>query len=449
MDIAVIGTGYVGTVAIAKFASKGNRVYGVDIRQEAVDALRQGRSLIYEPGLDALLKECQQNIVATTSIPEAVQHSDIIFIAVGTPSDEDGYYDLRAIHAVAECVGSAINNTAGEKIVVIKSTMDPDSYCGAISRIKELCPGHQVHDAYVPEFLAEGTAIRDFDNPDRIIIGTGSAYAFERLKKIYAPFCQRERGTNIIQTTIGEAPLVKLGSNALLALKVSFANELARFVDALHEDSQADVDVTFATYCIGRDHRIGEHFLNPSVGWGGSCFGKDIKALLAQARRHGAEVPLLEAVLRSNNTQTAYLPGKIIEYFGGDLSGKTVGVWGLAFKARTDDMRDSPAIPLVNGLLEANARVIAHDPKAVPNARAIWGDAVVFSDDMYDCAAADVLAIATEWDEYKMPKLEILAQSLRCKAIFDGRNILSIEDVLRHKMDYFGIGRGWRHATRG
>ena len=431
MNIAMIGTGYVGLVAGSCFAETGNDVVCVDIDEAKIEQLRQACVPFYELGLEELIERNTREgrLSFSTDLAEAVKHAETIFIAVGTPQVSAGGADLSQVFAVAEDIARAMN---GAKIVVTKSTVP----VGTAARVREIIEERTEHPVAVvsnPEFLKEGAAVEDFMKPDRVVLGGGDADSLARLEGLYEPFVRT--GKPIILTDSRSAEMSKYAANAMLAAKISFINETAR----LCEKEGADIEQV--RRIMGLDHRIGPHFIFPGIGYGGSCLPKDIRAMIAMGGDE-LEMPLLRAVDRVNETQKGLLLEKVRTHFG-ELSGLTLAVWGLAFKARTDDMREAPAIRVIDGLLEAGARVRAFDPEAMEEARKRYGERIEFGGSNYDAAAgADGLLILTEWNEFRSPDFNRLKELLRRPVVFDGRNLYDPAVMRRHGFIYHSIGRG-------
>jgi UDPglucose 6-dehydrogenase len=433
MHLAVVGSGYVGLVAGACFAETGHDVVCVDKDAGKIERLRQSDIPIYEPGLEELVRRNQREgrLRFTTDLPEAVRGARVIFIAVGTPPNEDGSADLSHVLAVATEIGRAMD---GPRLVVNKSTV-PVGTGDAVERAVRAETTHPVEVASNPEFLKEGAAIEDFMRPDRVIIGVQSEDARQLLESLYAPFTRRG-GDRFIVMDRRSAEVTKYAANAMLATRISFMNQMAAFCEAV------GADVHLVRMGIGADQRIGRAFLYPGPGYGGSCFPKDVKALIHMAEAHGVATDVLAAVERANERQKRVLLEKTCRVLGADLDGRTVAVWGLAFKAETDDMRESPAIPLVEGLLAAGARVQVHDPRAMESAHARFGDRVLYAADPYSAAhGADALVIVTEWLVYRNPDFERLKVLLRRPLVVDGRNLYDPARLEAEGFEYHGIGR--------
>jgi len=431
LKIAVVGTGYVGLVVGACLAENGNTVACVDSDAAKVDALRKGEIPIYEPGLEEMIPRNvrEERLRFTTDLEAAVEASDILFIAVGTPQDEDGSADLRHVLKVAEGIGKAMN---GYKVIVNKSTVP----VGTTRRVEAVVAAATSHPFAVvsnPEFLKEGTAVEDFLKPDRVVIGTSDARAREIMVELYAPFVRT--GNPVLVMDAASAELTKYAANAMLASRISFMNEIANLCD------RVGADVGEVRRGIGTDSRIGASFLFPGIGYGGSCFPKDVKALLKIASDAGAPLSVVEAVDRANQGQTRVLLPRIEAHLGG-LAGKVVAVWGLAFKPRTDDMREAPALAIIKGLLAGGASVRAYDPKAMPAAQRMLGGGVTLCPRSYDAVeGADALVVATEWNEFREPDFERIKGLMRRPAIFDGRNIYNPALLREMGFHYEGIGR--------
>lgn len=431
MHIAVIGTGYVGLVAGTCFADSGNQVTCVDIDQKKIDALKAGRLPIYEPGLDELVARnvFERRLEFTTDLRAAVEASAVVFLAVGTPEGESGEADLQYVLSAARDVGRALR---AYTVIVDKSTVP----VGTAQSVRDVV-ARETHVEFDvvsnPEFLKEGAALDDFLKPERVVIGTSSPRAREVMAELYAPFMRAK--DCLIFMDERSAELTKYAANAMLATRISFMNDLA----TLSEKVGADIDCIRRG--IGSDSRIGLPFLYAGVGYGGSCFPKDVKALISTARDHGVEFDLLRAVERTNDRQKKLLLTKALKHYG-DLKGLTFAVWGLAFKPRTDDLREAPAIELIEGLLGKGARVQAFDPVAGQRARRLLGDQVRVAEHMYDAVeGADGLFIVTEWNEFRHPDLERVRALMRQPVLFDGRNVYAPARMRALGFTYFGVGR--------
>jgi UDPglucose 6-dehydrogenase len=436
MHVAVIGSGYVGLVAGACLAETGNDVICVDVDAEKIARLQRNEIPIYEPGLEPMVKRNQDEgrLTFTTDLSSAVRSARVIFIAVGTPPGEDGSADLKHVLAVARAVGRNMNEP---KVVVTKSTVP----VGTAERVRAAVRAETDVPFSVcsnPEFLKEGAAIEDFMKPDRVVIGVDNDQAKEIMAELYAPFT-RQGGNRILFMDIASAEVTKYAANAMLATRISFMNQMALFCELV------GADVNHVRLGIGSDQRIGRAFLYPGPGYGGSCFPKDVKALIRTSDDLGLSLDVLKAVEQVNECQKQVVLQKMLRHLGQDLRGKIVGIWGLAFKAETDDMRESPTIPLIEGLLHAGARVQTHDPKATDTARLIFGDRVMYAADPYSAAhGADALAVMTEWLLYRNPDFERVRKLVRRPLLIDGRNLYDPDRMATLGFEYHGIGRGGR-----
>jgi len=433
MRIAVVGTGYVGLVAGVCFADSGHAVIGVDVDEEKIAGLRQGKSPIYEPGLDELLRRniAAERISFATDLRAAVRASEVVFIAVGTPQGDDGNADLRAAMGVAHQVATAAQRYT---VVVNKSTVP----VGTAARMQaEIAARTQVEIDVVsnPEFLKEGAAIDDFLRPDRIVIGSPSERARAVMAELYSPFVRTEGPMYFMDPRSAE--LTKYAANAMLATRISFMNDVAMLCE------RVGADVDSVRKAMGSDERIGQKFLFPGCGYGGSCFPKDVKALIATARNHGLDFTLLASVDAVNDRQKRLLAQKARTHFGaGNLRGKKFGVWGLAFKPKTDDLRQAPALALIDELLAEGGVVTAHDPVAMEHARRLLGDRVQFVQNPYVAAeGADALFLVTEWNEFRQPDFARVKASMKQPVLFDGRNIWNPARVRALGFTYYGVGR--------
>jgi UDPglucose 6-dehydrogenase len=436
MHVAVIGSGYVGLVAGACLAETGNDVTCVDVDAEKIARLQRNEIPIYEPGLEPMVKRNQDEgrLTFTTDLGSAVRSSRVIFIAVGTPPGEDGSADLKHVLAVAHAVGRHMNEP---KIVVTKSTVP----VGTAEKVRAAVRAETDIPFSVcsnPEFLKEGAAIEDFMKPDRVVIGVDNDEAKEVMGELYAPFT-RQGGNRILFMDIASAEVTKYAANAMLATRISFMNQMALFCELV------GADVNHVRLGIGSDQRIGRAFLYPGPGYGGSCFPKDVKALIRTSDDLGLSLDVLKAVEQVNECQKQIVLQKTLRFLGQDLSGKSVGIWGLAFKAETDDMRESPAIPVIEGLLGAGARVQTHDPKATDSARLIFGDRLMYAADPYSAAhGVDALLVMTEWLVYRNPDFDRVRKLVRRPLLIDGRNLYDPDRMASLGFEYHGIGRGRR-----
>jgi len=432
MNIAVVGTGYVGLVAGSCFAESGNDVICVDNNAEKVAKLREGGIPIYEPGLPELVERNmrEERLSFTTDLAEAVKKSLVIFLAVGTPTTPSGAADLSSVFAVATGIGKAMDRY---KVVVTKSTVP----VGTTHKIRELIrkETNQPFDVVSnPEFLKQGAAVEDFMKPDRVIVGSDDPRAGEILRDLYAPFVRT--GNPVMMVDIRTAEIVKYAANAFLAARISFMNEIANLCDVVG----ADVDMVRKG--LASDSRIGPAFLFPGVGYGGSCFPKDTRALIETGREHDYAMRILEAVHAVNTEQPTRFVEKVAAHFGGELKGKRFGVWGLAFKPRTNDMRDAPAIPIVEKLLAAGASVSAYDPEAMEEAKRIFGSRVQYCSSNYACLdGVDALLLITEWQAFRNPNFERMKSLMRHPVIFDGRNLYDAEHLRPLGFTYYGVGK--------
>ncbi len=431
MKIAIIGTGYVGLVTGSCFAETGNDVICVDNNEEKIRLLKDGKVPIYEPGLDDFLKRNvnEGRLSFTTDIKDAIEKSLFIFICVGTPPSDDGSADLSSVWAVAKDIGQHIN---GYKIVVTKSTV-PVGTTEQVKKIIGELTTEPFDTASNPEFLKEGAAVDDFMKPDRVVIGVEDPRVAELMKELYSPYVRT--GNPVIKMDIKSSELTKYAANAMLATRISFINEIANLCDTI------GADVNSVRIGMGSDPRIGHSFLFPGVGYGGSCFPKDVKAIIEVSRRAGYNMKILPMVEEVNEAQKTILADRTIAYFGGSLKGKKIAVWGLSFKPKTDDMRDAPSIIIINKLIEAGAVVQAYDPVAMDEAAKVFGDRIKYASKNYDAAKdADALMIVTEWNEFREPDFEKLLSIMKKPVIFDGRNIYKSEKIKGLGFEYFCMG---------
>jgi UDPglucose 6-dehydrogenase len=432
MKIAVVGTGYVGLVTGTCLADSGNTVTCVDIVQAKIDSLNQGQIPIYEPGLAELVARniTYGRLHFTTDLGSAAAPADLIFLAVGTPQADDGSADLSALWQVARQLAPHLRP---ETIVVVKSTVPVGTNAQLHARLRELT-GRACHVASNPEFLKEGTALEDFTKPDRVVVGVRSPADAEALHHLYAPFLRTDNPFLVMSPESAE--LTKYVANALLATKISFINQMANVC----EKFQADInDVRRG---IGHDHRIGFAFLFPGVGYGGSCFPKDVRAMIRTCQQVGVEPQMLHAVDWVNEQQKLVLQQKIEQHFRGDLAGRTLAIWGLAFKPRTDDIREAPALVLIDRLLQLGAHLRVHDPEAMRNVRELYGDKVTYCQRPMDALdSADALAILTEWAEFRNPDLTEMRERMAQPVVFDGRNLYGTEQMHAAGFVYHSIGR--------
>ncbi|WP_027003768.1 UDP-glucose dehydrogenase family protein [Hugenholtzia roseola] len=438
MRIAVIGTGYVGLVTGVCFAEKGNQVICVDIDQAKLARLRKGECPIYEPDLDTLL---EKNIAAgrlhfTDQLAEAVAASTLIFLALPTPPGGDGAADLSFVLGVSKEIGKILNQLDNPemKVIVDKSTVP----VGTADKVRALIAAEtQAPFAVIsnPEFLREGFAVEDFMKPDRVVVGTDSAQARKLMYDLYAPYCQNPQG-QILFMDERSAEMTKYAANSYLAMRISFMNEIANLCEKL------DANVDAVKVGIGSDTRIGSKFLNAGIGYGGSCFPKDVQALAQTAQEQGYDFKILKSVMQVNAAQRLFFVEKIKSYFQNQLAGKTIAVWGLAFKPNTDDIREAPALDILKALLEMGVKVRTHDPEAMPAIERIFGKSIVFCQDPYQALEnADALAILTEWKVFQEADLNRMASLLKAKVIFDGRNIYDLAQMQAQDWHYESMGR--------
>lgn len=436
MKVTIVGSGYVGLVTGACFSEVGINVVCVDIDSKKIDNLNNGIIPIYEPGLEEMLMRNMKKgrLSFTTNISEALKDSEVLFISVGTPPDEDGSADLKYVIAVARDCGKNINDYL---LVVTKSTVPVGTSEKVKNAIQEELDKRKVNIPFDvasnPEFLKEGAAIADFLKPDRIVIGLDSPRAEELMKSLYKPFTLN--GHPLIFMDIVSAEMTKYAANAMLATKISFINDIANLCEIV------GADINLVRKGIGSDSRIGTKFIYPGIGYGGSCFPKDVQALIRTGNEYNYNLRILQAVEDVNNDQKIVIFDKINKYFNGDLKGKTVAIWGLSFKPQTDDMREAPALKIIKNLLEAGAKVKAYDPVAMPEAKHHFGDSISYIDDLHEALIdADCLAILTEWPEFKFPNFKIVSKLLKTPAVFDGRNIYDKDEMKEFGFDYFCIG---------
>lgn len=432
MKIAVVGTGYVGLVTGTCFAETGNHVTCIDIDEKKVNKLRNKQITIYEPGLEALFERNirQGRLEFTTSLEEGIKDAQIIFLALPTPPGEDGSADLQYVLRVAEDLGPMLEDFT---VIVDKSTVPVGTAEKVTAKVKQ---GAKVDFEVVsnPEFLREGVAVDDFMKPDRVVIGAESERSIKLMEQLYAPFVRQ--GNPIIFMDVRSAELTKYAANSFLATKITFMNEIANLCELLG----ADVDKVRKG--IGTDSRIGNRFLFAGIGYGGSCFPKDVQALAKSSTEVDYDFQILNSVMAVNTSQKQKLITPLSDYFNGDLTGKTIAVWGLAFKPYTDDIREAPALENIKGLLDSGAKVKAYDPEAMENVKGIFGDQIYFAKDQYDALEqADALMIMTEWPIFRTPEFEKMASALKNKVIFDGRNLYDLQQMEELGFEYHSIGR--------
>ena len=432
MKLCVIGTGYVGLVAGTCFAESGNDVTCVDIDKTKIALLQKGGVPIYEPGLEELIRRnlTERRLWFTDDLVAAVRASEICFIAVGTPEAADGSADLNGVIKVAEEIGAATN---GYRVIVCKSTVP----VGTADRVHEAVRTKTDHEFDVisnPEFLKEGAAVEDFMKPDRVVIGGSSPRAIDLMLTLYKPFVRTENPILVMDNRSAE--MTKYAANAFLATRISFINEVANLCE------RVGADVSDVRRGMGFDRRIGHHFLFPGVGYGGSCFPKDVQAIIRTAHENGLSFPLLNAVEEVNERQKHLLVEKVVRQFGEDLRSFRFAVWGLAFKPRTDDMREAPSIVVIEELLRRGARIEAHDPESLNEARKVFGDRINYHRLNYDALeSADALLIVTDWNEFRRPDFERMRQLMKTPLIFDGRNLYELDGMREQGFAYYPIGR--------
>ncbi|MBL8897207.1 MAG: UDP-glucose/GDP-mannose dehydrogenase family protein [Planctomycetes bacterium] len=431
MKITVLGTGYVGLVVGTCFAESGNDVICVDIDERKVKMLQEGQIPIYEPGLEELVKRNVEDgrLRFTTDVEQAVKESLIQFIAVGTPPGEDGSADLKYVLAAARSIGKAMN---GYKIIVDKSTVP----VGTAELVRSAIAGVTEHDFDVvsnPEFLKEGAALEDFMKPDRVVIGTSDPRVAEIMKELYAPFVRT--GNPVITMDVASAEMTKYAANAMLATRISFMNEIANLCELV------GADVNRVREGIGSDSRIGHSFLFAGLGYGGSCFPKDVQAIVRTAASKGYKFRVLEAVEEVNERQKKKIVSWVKQRFGDDLKGRCFAVWGLSFKPRTDDMREAPSVTVIEELLAAGAKIRATDPEAIKEAKKVFGERIEYHQRPYDTLpGADAMIVVTEWNEFRRPNFEKMRELMKTPIIFDGRNIYSPKTLQKEGFTYYAIG---------
>ena len=445
MNIAVVGTGYVGLVTGTCFAETGVNVICVDINKKKVEMLRNGEVPIYEPGLDALLERNldKGRISFTTSLEKGIKDADAVFIAVGTPPDEDGSADLKYVLGVAREIGQHMENY---KVIVTKSTVPVGTSFKVKAAVEEELVKRGVRIPFDvasnPEFLKEGSAVDDFLKPDRIVVGIESKRAEKVMKRLYKPYLMN--GHPLLFMDIFSSEMTKYAANSMLATKISFMNDIANLCELVG----ANVDLVRKG--IGSDSRIGNKFIYPGTGYGGSCFPKDVQALVRTADEYGHSLEVLKAVEAVNYRQKTTLVEKIKKHFGDNLKGKQFGLWGLAFKPKTDDMREAPSLVIIEQLVALGASIRAYDPVAMHEAERILGDKIAYAKDEYDvCIDADALILVTEWSEFRMPNFRILEKLMNEKTIFDGRNVYDPEEMAEQGFNYYSIGREAIQSTVG
>lgn len=432
MQIAVIGTGYVGLVTGTCFAETGNNVTCVDIDPKKVEKLNNGELTIYEPGLENLFlhNKKQGRLHFTLDLAAAIKDAQLIFLALPTPPDEDGSADLKYILNAATEIGKLITDY---KVIINKSTV-PVGTAEKVRAAVQATAKVEFDVVSNPEFLREGMAVEDFMKPDRVVIGSSSPKAAKLMESLYEPFVRQ--GNPIFFMDERSAELTKYAANAYLAMRISFMNEIANLCD------KTGGNVDMVRLGMGSDTRIGKRFLFPGIGYGGSCFPKDVLALHTTAKNYKYDFKILDSVINVNERQKSVLVDTILAHFGGTVKGKKIGIWGLAFKPNTDDIREAPAINIMNALLDAGATIAAYDPAGMPNMKEKFGNRIEFTDDQYAAIQnADALAILTEWNEFRTPDFNEITKRLNTKLVFDGRNVLSIDQMKELGYTYYSIGR--------
>lgn len=433
MNIAVVGTGYVGLVTGTCFAETGNHVTCVDIDVDKVNRLRKGELPIYEPGLEVIFERNtrQGRLHFTTDLKEAIADAEVIFLALPTPPGEDGSADLSYILGVADDLSKIITDY---KVVVDKSTVPVGTGEQVYARLAKRLDPALFDVVSNPEFLREGVAVEDFLKPDRVVIGSTSDRASKIMKTLYDPFVRQ--GNPIYFMDLRSAEMTKYAANSYLAARISFMNEIANLCD------RVGANVEMVRKGMGSDSRIGKRFLFPGVGFGGSCFPKDVQALAKTANQYDYDFKILDAVLSVNQKQRLKIAEMIEAYLEGEVAGKTIAIWGLAFKPNTDDIREAPALYTIDKLLEAGAEVKVFDPEAIENVKAIYGDRLTYAEDQYEALiGADLLAIVTEWSVFRTPSFKVMKELLKNKVIFDGRNLYDLDRMKEEGFEYYSIGR--------
>jgi UDPglucose 6-dehydrogenase len=436
--IGIIGTGYVGLVTGTCLADVGNSVVCIDVDPEKISRMRMGDTVIFEPGLDKLLERNlrEERIVFSLDLEDAVRDCDILMLCLPTPPGKDGEADLDAVLSVSNRIASLLNeyNITNPRIIVNKSTVP----VGTAERVREIyareAPTRQVYVVSNPEFLREGFAVEEFMKPDRVIIGTSDNYAANVMRDLYAPFVRG--GAPVLVFDERSAEVAKYAANSFLAVKISFMNDLSEYCETVNADIES------VRIGIGTDNRIGRRFLFAGIGYGGSCFPKDVKALAFAARQAGTPLDIVEATQRVNTHQVDRFINKIISRFQNDVRSRQFALWGLAFKPNTDDIRDAPSFAIINKLTEAGAIIKAYDPEAMDNSRRVLGDQIMFAHSPYDALLeCDALIIATEWNEFRNPDFERMRKAMRQQIIFDGRNVFSLAEMKAEGFEYHSVGR--------
>lgn len=437
MKLSVVGTGYVGLVSGTCFAEMGNHVICVDNNQQKLEKMRKSIVPIYEPGLEILFRRNieKKRLEFTDDLKYAVQNSEVVFLCLPTPQDEDGSADLKYVFGAAEEIANILKETGDKdfKIIANKSTVP----VGTCEKVSKIIADKNVKNYEVisnPEFLREGFAVDDFMKPDRIIIGAQSEEVFEKMRSLYEPFVRQ--GNPIIEMDPYSSEITKYASNSYLAMRITFMNELANFTE------KVGGNIDLVRKGMSADTRIGKRFLFPGIGYGGSCFPKDVRALIKTANDKNSGMSILQTVDEVNNRQKLVLVNKLLNHFGNNLKDKKFGVWGLAFKPNTDDMREAPSIYIIRELLKHGAKITAYDPEAMENAKNYFNDNIEYAEDQYEAAKdKDALLILTEWNEFRNPDMNMLLENLKSKVIFDGRNVFTPDNMKELGFTYYSIGR--------
>lgn len=437
MKLSVVGTGYVGLVSGTCFAEMGNHVICVDNNQQKLEKMRKSIVPIYEPGLEILFRRNieKKRLEFTDDLKYAVQNSEVVFLCLPTPQDEDGSADLKYVFGAAEEIANILKETGDKdfKIIANKSTVP----VGTCEKVSKIIADKNVKNYEVisnPEFLREGFAVDDFMKPDRIIIGAQSEEVFEKMRSLYEPFVRQ--GNPIIEMDPYSSEITKYASNSYLAMRITFMNELANFTE------KVGGNIDLVRKGMSADTRIGKRFLFPGIGYGGSCFPKDVRALIKTANDKNSGMSILQTVDEVNNRQKLVLVDKLLNHFGNNLKDKKLGVWGLAFKPNTDDMREAPSIYIIRELLKHGAKITAYDPEAMGNAKNYFNDNIEYAEDQYEAAKdKDALLILTEWNEFRNPDMNMLLENLKSKVIFDGRNVFTPDNMKELGFTYYSIGR--------
>lgn len=436
--IGVIGTGYVGLVSGTCFAEVGNTVYCVEVDEQKVATMKSGKSPIYEPGLEILLERNlrESRLIFTANHAEAVRNCTMLFLCLPTPPNEDGSADLQYVLQVTHQLATIIKeeNITAPRIIITRSTVPVGTFEKVRAVIDEVAPGFEIHVASNPEFLREGFAVEDTMKPERVVIGTRNKFVEEQLRDLYDPFFRN--GSRVFVMDERSSEVTKYAANSFLAMKISFMNDLSVYCE------NVGVDIENVRLGIGSDSRIGKRFIYPGIGYGGSCFPKDVKALIYSAREAGTPLQIIEAVEHVNKEQVVRFVNKLVERFNGNIKGKKFALWGLAFKPNTDDVREAPSYKIIDMLLPFGAEIVAYDPEAKANTEKRYGNQIQYATSMYSCVeGADALIIATEWNEFRNPDFERVANSIKNKVIFDGRNMYDLPVMESYGFEYHSVGR--------